>query len=94
MTEQKPQTASLKITTGDEMSRGRFSNNVMITHSPEEFIVDWLLSSPGGTHLVSRVIVTPGHVKRILAAMTDNLRKYEAQYGEVKVSEQKEQKFH
>ena len=36
--------AQIQIVTGDEMCRGRFSNNMMVTHSPEEFIIDWLLN--------------------------------------------------
>lgn len=76
------------------MSRGRYSNNMAVSHSPEEFIVDWLLSSPSGTHLVSRIIVSPGHMKRIVEALSDNLRKYENRFGSVRVAERKEEGFH
>lgn len=95
MDEQDKQTKPVQmINTGDEMSRGRFSNTMIITHSPEEFIIDWLLGSPSGTHLVSRIIVSPGHVKRIIAALNDNLNKYEQKFGKVKEIEPGEQKFH
>jgi len=94
MADQTKQPKPIQINSGDEMSRGRFSNSMMITHSPEEFILDWLLNSPTGTHLVSRIIVSPGHIKRIIAALNDNLEKYEQKYGAVKKIEQSEQKFH
>ncbi len=94
MAGQIKQPKPIQINTGDEISRGRFSNSMLITHSPEEFILDWLLNSPTGTHLVSRIMVTPGHMKRIIAALNDNLAKYEQKYGTVKKIEPDEQKFH
>ena len=57
-------------------------------------MIDWLLNSPNGTHLVSRIIVTPGHAKRIVSALNDNIKKYEQKFGTVKAIEPGEQKFH
>lgn len=93
--EKPPQGArQIQIVTGDEMSRGRYSNNMAVSHSQEEFIIEWLLASPSGTHLVSRVIVSPGHMKRIIAALSDNLQKYENQFGSVRMFDSKDQEFH
>jgi len=47
---------------------------MLVAHGPEKFIIDWLLNSPSGTHLVSRIIVSPGHVRRISDALSDNLK--------------------
>jgi hypothetical protein len=96
MTNEKPPEGArqVQIMTGDEMSRGRYSNNMAVVHSPEEFIIEWLLNSPSGTHLVSRIIVSPGHMKRIIDALSDNLRKYEGKFGSVRMIEKKDQTFH
>jgi len=94
MDEQDKQQKLIQINTGDEITRGRFSNSMMVTHSPEEFIIDWLLNSPSGTHLVSRIIASPGHVKRVISALNDNLNKYEQKFGKIKEFEPSEQKFH
>jgi hypothetical protein len=96
MTKEKPPEGAqqIPIVTGDELSRGRYSNNMLVTHSAEEFIIEWLLNSPSGTHMVSRIIVSPGHMKRIIGALTDNMRSYESKYGSVKVMETKDQSFH
>ncbi len=94
MEEQNKQPQPIKINTVDELPRGRFSNSMLVTHSPEEFIIDWLLNSPSGTYLVSRIVVSPGHIKRIVSALNDNLKKYEQKFGEVKAIEPDEQKFH
>ncbi len=96
MSKEKPpeDARQIQIITGDEMARGRYSNNMAVSHSPEEFIIEWLLNSPSGTHLVSRVIVSPGHMKRIIEALLDNLRKYESKYGSVKAVGPGDQAFH
>jgi hypothetical protein len=84
----------IQVETGDEMSRGRYSNTMLVSHSAEEFMMEWLLSSPSGHHLVSRVIVSPGHVKRIIAALSENLNKYEERFGPVRVVENSDPAFH
>ncbi len=96
MSNEKPpaEPRQIQIITGDEMARGRYSNNMAVSHSPEEFIIEWLLNSPSGTHLVSRVIVSPGHMKRIIDALSDNMRKYESKYGPVPVVGTEDQSFH
>lgn len=96
MSDEKPpeNARQIQIITGDEMARGRYSNNMAVSHSPEEFIVEWLLNSPSGTHLVSRVIVSPGHMKRIVDALSENLQKYENKYGPVRPVGGDDQAFH
>ena len=94
MTDQPQKPQGVPINTGDEMSRGRYSNQMIVTHSPEEFIIDWLLNSPSGIHLISRVIVSPSHLKRIISALTDNLQKHEQTFGPVRVIEPTDQTFH
>ena len=88
------QTTEIQINTGDDILRGKYSNNMIASHSADEFILDWLLNSPSGVHLVSRIIVTPSHVKRIIHALKENLDKYEKQFGSVKEIVSIDQKFH
>ncbi|RJP96083.1 MAG: DUF3467 domain-containing protein [Desulfobacteraceae bacterium] len=94
MDEAKKTSKKIQIQAGEDVSLGRFSNSMFIGHGPEEFIIDWLLNSPTGAHLVSRVIVSPGHVKRIINALIDNLKRYEEKYGEIKLVEPDEQQLH
>jgi hypothetical protein len=84
----------VQINTVDEISRGRYSNLMLVAHSPEEFIIDWLLNAPNGPHLVSRIILSPGNVKRAIEALTINLKQYEDKFGTVKVIDPGEQKVH
>ncbi len=88
------QRQQIQVTTGDETSRGHFSNNLLVAHSAEEFILDWILNAPNGMHLVSRIVVTPGHMKRIVGALTENLRRYEKEFGSINAFEAPDGKFH
>ncbi len=87
MANEKKEQNPIQINTSDETSKGRYSNTMLVAHGPEEFIIDWLLNSPNGAHLVSRIIVTPGHMKRICSALQDNMRLYEQTFGEIKLIE-------
>ncbi|MBI1950143.1 MAG: DUF3467 domain-containing protein [Acidobacteria bacterium] len=89
-----PQPGTIQVIAGDVVARGTYSNNMLVSHTPEEFIIDWLLNSPAGMHLVSRVIISPGHVKRVIAALTDNLQKYEMNFGSVRSIDATDQQFH
>lgn len=85
---QKDMKIEIKVDETD--ATGNFTNFANITHSPEEFIVDFLFVNPtpppGFGKLVSRLILTPGHAKRVLMALTDNIKKFEERFGEIKVT--------
>ena len=85
MEPQQPTGPSLQIELSEDVAEGVYTNLVMIAHNPEEFVLDFIRVLPGvpKARVKARVIVTPGHAKRLLAALADNLSKYEAQYGEI-----------
>jgi hypothetical protein len=89
---QQPQ--QLKINTVDEISRGRYSNLMLASHSPDEFMLDWLLNSPNGPHLVARIILSPANMKRTIETLKISLKQYEDKFGAVKLIEPDEQKVH
>ncbi len=76
---------SLQIELAEEVAEGVYTNLVMIAHNPEEFVLDFIRVLPGvpKARVKSRVVVTPGHARRLLAALADNIAKYEAQYGDI-----------
>ena len=75
----------LNIELGEEVAEGTYSNLAIINHSPSEFIVDFIQMMPGlpKAKVKSRVILTPQHAKRFMRALTDNISKYEDQFGEI-----------
>jgi hypothetical protein len=79
----------LNIEISDEVGEGIYSNLAIITHSPAEFIVDFVKMMPGvpKAKVKSRIILTPQHAKRLYKALKENVAKYEAIHGEIKDSE-------
>ena len=75
----------LKINVPDDVSGGTYSNLAMINHSPDDFMLDFIFVQPGGKQgeIRSRIILTPGHYKRLLQAMQQNLKRYEQMFGEI-----------
>lgn len=77
----------IQIKASDEALRGIYANMANILHTKEEFVLDFLNIFPPTGTLNARVILSPAHFKRMVAAMTENLKKYEDQFGTVEASE-------
>lgn len=62
-----------------------YSNFALITHSPSEVVIDFarILPNAPKSKVYARVLMTPLHAKLLLNALSDNLKKYEAQFGEI-----------
>lgn len=77
----------LNIELTEEIAEGVYSNLAVITHSNAEFVVDFIRIMPGvpKAKVKSRIILTPEHAKRLLSALEDNIEKYEAANGRIKV---------
>lgn len=75
---------ALKLRMPERLAPGVYSNSLVVHHGPGEFIMDWALMAGGSGEIVARVITSPGHMKRVLAALEENMHKYEAQYGPIR----------
>ncbi len=76
----------LQIQLRPEVADGKYSNLAMIGHGPNEFLIDFIFAAPGMPQapVVSRLIMSPENAKQLMFALTDNIKKYEAQFGEIK----------
>lgn len=72
---------NVKIT--DDELMGRYSNLLRITHTREEFFLDFINLVPPQGIVTSRIITSPGHLKRILRALAANLERYEETFGTI-----------
>ena len=79
----------LNIELTEEIAQGTYSNLAIITHSPSEFVVDFVLAMPGlpKAHVKSRIILTPEHAIRLMLAIQDNITKYESIHGPIQIHE-------
>ncbi|MGN0237142.1 MAG: DUF3467 domain-containing protein [Lepagella sp.] len=75
----------LQIQLRPEIADGKYTNLAMIGHSASEFLIDFIFAAPGMPQapVVSRVIMSPENAKKLLMALTDNVKKYESQFGEI-----------
>ncbi len=80
--EKKP--LDLKIPENIEPS---YVNLARITHTPSEMIFDFALMVPGQTdaEIKNRVLMSPLSAKLFYNALGENLSKYEAKFGEIKL---------
>jgi hypothetical protein len=76
--------SKLNIKIGDEELKGRYSNLLRVTHTQEEFILDFVNLVPPQGVVTARVVTGPGHLKRIVRALQSSLDRYEQAHGTVK----------
>jgi len=76
-------TAEIKVRLLDSVAAGVYANSMMVHHSATEFVLDFTMVEGSAGIVVSRVVTTPAHAKRIAAALQENLAKYEAAYGPI-----------
>jgi hypothetical protein len=76
----------ISIELNEEVAQGTYSNLAVITHSASEFVIDFVRIMPGipKAQVKSRIILTPEHAKRLVAALQDNIDKYESVHGIIK----------
>ena len=75
----------IDIALSDEVAEGIYSNLAVITHSHSEFILDFVSLMPGMKkgNVKSRIILTPQHAKRLLGALEENIKRFEAMHGSI-----------
>jgi hypothetical protein len=77
----------LNIELSEEIAEGIYSNLAIITHSNSEFVLDFIRVMPGvpKAKVKSRIVLTPEHAKRLVTAIQDNIEKFEAVNGRIKI---------
>ncbi|MBS1780544.1 MAG: DUF3467 domain-containing protein [Bacteroidetes bacterium] len=79
----------LNIELSEEMADGSYANLVVITHSFAEFVFDFVNVMPNvpKAKVKSRIVMTPQHAKRLMRALVENVKRFEAQHGPIKEQE-------
>jgi hypothetical protein len=85
--EEQTNESQLNIELSEEIAEGTYSNLAIITHSNTEFVVDFIRVMPGvpKARVKSRIVLTPEHAKRFMRALEDNIEKFEAANGRIKI---------
>ena len=79
----------IQIELDEKTGTGEYSNFAIVTHSPAEFILDFTQVMPGmpKARVRARIIMAPLHAKSFAMALNENIKKYEARFGEILVSQ-------
>jgi hypothetical protein len=64
-----------------------YANLARIAHSPSDLVIDFAHLLPGESQakIRSRVVMTPLSAKLLLRALTENIARYEAAFGEIRM---------
>ncbi len=71
----------------DNSAGGEYANAMQVAHGKDEFILTFLNIVPPSGRVCSKVISSPGHFKRMLAALNANLKMYEDKFGVIEEAE-------
>jgi len=73
----------IRIKFPEKVLPGIYANQMVVSHTREEFLLDFVNVFPPEGIVSARIIVSPGHLKRMIRALSDNLARYEAAHGAV-----------
>ncbi|MFB0516008.1 MAG: DUF3467 domain-containing protein [Candidatus Neomarinimicrobiota bacterium] len=88
-TVKEPKTKQIQVELDEKVGTGEYSNLAIVTHSPAEFVLDFTQVMPGmpKARVRARIIMAPLHVKAFAMALNENIKKYEAHFGEIQVTQ-------
>ncbi len=79
----KNEKKGIEIAFPEHLKGGVYCNNIVVSHTKEEFIMDFMMIAPPASTVTARVIMSPGHMKRTVAALKSNLARYEQKIGKI-----------
>jgi len=77
--------AKIQIQIDEDVAQGSYANLVLINHTENEFVLDFAFLQPGSprARVRARIISSPRHTKRLLAALRTNLERFEERFGTI-----------
>ncbi len=81
----------VQVKIDDDTLKGRYANMMQVAHNREEFVLDFMNVFPPGGVVTARVFTSPGHIKRIIRALEENIIRYEASFGKIPEAAEPEQ---
>ena len=87
MQNQQPPASSAgaqQIKIADNIPGAEYANAMQVGHNKDEFRTMFLNIFPPSGRVTGKIITTPGHMKRIVRALQENIKQYEEKFGEIK----------
>lgn len=83
----------IQVTADDSVLKGVYANGANVMFSPEEFIIDFMNVFPPKGVFTARVIMSPGHMKRLIMVLNENMKQYELKNGAISPAESPDHKI-
>jgi len=83
MNTEKEEQKGINIVFPETLRGGVYCNNMVVTHTREEFIMDFMMVAPPAGAVTARVIMSPGHMKRTVLALQTNIERYEKHFAKI-----------
>jgi len=79
----QPQSKKMEIKIKDDIPGGAYANAMQVMNNKEEFHLIFMHLLPPSGKVAAKVTTSPGHLKRIIKALQENVQKYEKQFGQI-----------
>lgn len=86
------QPVQVQIEIDDATAQGLYTNLALLSHTETEFVLDFIYIQPQApkAKVRARVLSSPAHTKRLLAALQENIQRYEEKFGPIKIANEPE----
>ncbi len=84
----QPEPVQLQIEIDDTIAQGMYANLALVSHTETEFVFDFIYAQAQApkAKVRARILSSPAHTKRLLAALQENIQRYEEKFGVIKAS--------
>jgi len=91
----QPSQQKIQVKLGENLPDEVYSNLQIINFSPAEFIIDFARFTPGVKQATvhARIIINPTTAKALFKNLENSIKKYEGQFGQIKVYGQEEKQI-
>lgn len=87
MAEEKKPVQQIKIDLEDRIPGAEYANLMNVAYGKEEFVLMFANALMGKGRVVSKVMTSPGHLKRIAKLLEEKLKEYEKRFGAIEEAE-------
>jgi hypothetical protein len=79
----------IQIEIDEVVAQGIYVNLALISHSETEVILDFIFLQPQApkAKVRSRIVTSPSHAKKLMLALEDNIKKFEARFGKIEIAQ-------
>ena len=84
----QPEPVQIQIEIEDAIAQGMYANLALVSHTETEFVFDFIYAQAQApkAKVRARILSSPAHTKRLLAALQENVQRYEEKFGAIKAA--------